>query len=334
MAQDEATPKAFAVREIADAHAASDALSYLRALAGDDPLTSTIDVVDEDERARLSELATNGRITDPAWIPLLVSDAASIVAYAGIIDVPPDATPAGVMAADVAVTDGGTDALRHLLLEVSERAGRRRRDEAHVWLRRAGDRECDVAAEAGFGLVRRLSILGLDLAANTAAHSDAHADADDGEMRDLVVRAYVPDADDGCVADLLASAYAGTADGGWDVARLQERARAPWFRAEDLLLAEDLSSGALVGLCWTKRRSAAVGELYNLAVHPRGHGEGIGTQLLARGIAHLRDAGCRHLLLWVDAANAPALRLYTSAGFRPVWDDAFVVRTMRTPQAT
>lgn len=329
MADEDQMPRALSVRGVADAEDAKAALTFLRSLAGDDPLTATIDVVDEDELDRLSTLATTGRARDAAWMPLLISTPPSIVAYAGIVDLATGSSSSAALAADLAVIDDGADVLRHLLLEVSERAGRRRRDEAHVWLRRAGEAEYAVAADAGFGLVRRLGIFGLDLADADPEWIDPRR----GAQHDLRVRAYVPDVDEDAVADVLAAAYAGTADGGWDVTLLRRRADTSWFRAEDLLVAEDTTSGELAGLIWLKRRSPDVGELYNLAIHPRSHGRGLGRRLLAEGVAHLRSIGCGHMLLWVDLANARAVRLYTSAGFEPVWEDAFVVRTIRTPEA-
>jgi mycothiol synthase len=74
---------------------------------------------------------------------------------------------------------------------------------------------------------------------------------------------------------VLAAAYAGTAEQGWDLERFEERRRLPWFRPEDLLVAEldDSEDGpALAGLHWLKRRDERTGEVYNLAVHPDAQG--------------------------------------------------------------
>jgi mycothiol synthase len=94
----------------------------------------------------------------------------------------------------------------------------------------------------------------------------------------------------------------------------------PWFRAEDLLVAE-APDGRLLGLHWLKRREADVGEVYNLAVHPDGQGQRLGPLLLAAGLAHLRAVGCEDVLLWVDRANDRAVRLYEGEGFTTRWDD-------------
>jgi mycothiol synthase len=108
--------------------------------------------------------------------------------------------------------------------------------------------------------------------------------------------------------------------------RFASRAAAPWFRHEDLLVAHD-DRGRIVGVHWTKRRSADVGEVYNLAVHPDARGKGVGAALLAAGFAHLAAAGMLDVLLWVDLANERALRLYVAHGFTLRWEDVLLRRT-------
>jgi mycothiol synthase len=119
---------------------------------------------------------------------------------------------------------------------------------------------------------------------------------------------------------LLMRAYPELA--GWYADGFAVLCAAPWFRAEDLLLLESTASdGALLGLHWMKRRSAGVGEVYNLAVDPDAQGRGYGPLLLDAGLAHLVAVGSREVVLWVDAANPRALELYRSRGFTPRWDD-------------
>jgi len=128
------------------------------------------------------------------------------------------------------------------------------------------------------------------------------------------VRPFREGHDDAAVVEVLARAYAGTADGGWDMQRLAARLAYPWFRADDLLVAED-GTGAVVGLHWLKQRDAHTGEVYNLAVHPEHGGRGVGALLLHAGLQHLRALGLTRVVLWVDMVNTPALALYRQAGF-------------------
>jgi mycothiol synthase len=79
--------------------------------------------------------------------------------------------------------------------------------------------------------------------------------------------------------------------------------------------------GQLLGVHWTKRRTSEIGEVHNLALHPDVQGRGLGGPLLDAGLAHLEHVGCREVILWVDARNAPALALYRSRGFSVRWDD-------------
>ncbi len=93
------------------------------------------------------------------------------------------------------------------------------------------------------------------------------------------------------------------------------------------MIAED-ADGRVLGLHWLKRRSASVGEVHNLAIHPDGQGRGLGPLLLRAGLDHLAATGCDEVVLWVDRANERAVRLYTSLGFVTRWDDVALARTL------
>lgn len=91
----------------------------------------------------------------------------------------------------------------------------------------------------------------------------------------------------------------------------------PWFDPEDVLLAWD--GDTLVGFCWLKvegaSRASATGEFYVVAVDPAAQGHGWGRRLVAAGMARLASRGIQHAHLYVEADNAPALRLYREFGF-------------------
>lgn len=290
-------------------------------------------LVDEGERARLQALAPSrapggGAPAGTAearpspgphehWHPVLAQQDGRPVGYVGLVVGPDGAL--GDVALDPRVGRGGP-ALR-VLLEAARRLA-----EAHgvahldVWVRHAADADVVAAAAEGFAVARRLAVLGRALPADAGGPRGVDARADAVEVR--------PAADDdvAAVVRLLDAAYTGTPDGGWDPDRFASRAGAPWFRLDDLLVARD-AGGRVVGVHWTKRRGGAVGEVYNLAVHPDARGGGVGAALLAAGLAHLAAAGMREVVLWVDLANERALRLYVAHGFTLRWEDVLLRRT-------
>jgi len=75
--------------------------------------------------------------------------------------------------------------------------------------------------------------------------------------------------------------------------------------------------GRVVGyaVCWIVAGEA---ELLNLAVHPERARGGVGRGLLAAAMRAAEAADCAKMTLEVSERNAPAVRLYESAGFRVV----------------
>jgi len=61
------------------------------------------------------------------------------------------------------------------------------------------------------------------------------------------------------------------------------------------------------------------GRIISLAVDPPRHGERIGPELVAAGMAWLRDRECRHVEVWTDQNNIAAIRTYEGAGFRVIY---------------
>jgi mycothiol synthase len=128
------------------------------------------------------------------------------------------------------------------------------------------------------------------------------------------IRPLVPGRDNRAWLALNAAAFAHHPEQGrWTEADLQARIDEPWFEAAGFLLAE--RAGELLGFHWTKIHSDGAGEVYVLGVAPTAQGLGLGNALLVRGLRHLADHGCPVVLLYVDADNASALRLYERAGF-------------------
>ena len=101
-------------------------------------------------------------------------------------------------------------------------------------------------------------------------------------------------------------------NGTWSGDDLEMRLRQPWFDAGDFLLAE--RDGQLVGFNWLKRVPEAPpdrpeGEIYIIGVGDSERGRGLGRALALLGLHHLRAEGMRTCTLFVEADNAPALKL-------------------------
>jgi mycothiol synthase len=104
--------------------------------------------------------------------------------------------------------------------------------------------------------------------------------------------------------------------GGWTVADVLAREAEPWFDAGGFLLHE--REGRLAGFCWTKvhdRHDPPQGEIYVIAVDPDFMGLGLGQALTLAGLDHLARDGLTVGMLYVDAGNTPAVRLYEGLGF-------------------
>jgi mycothiol synthase len=112
--------------------------------------------------------------------------------------------------------------------------------------------------------------------------------------------------------------------GGWTPDDVTVREAEPWFDAAGLLLAVDVADPARVlGFHWTKVHPPGpdaphpIGEVYVLAVDPAARGRRLGPALTLAGLAHLRDRGLDDVMLYVEADNAAAVRLYHDLGFTP-----------------
>lgn len=116
--------------------------------------------------------------------------------------------------------------------------------------------------------------------------------------------------------------------GGWELATLRERLSEPWFEPRGFLLHE--RDGRLAAFCWTKAHANRVGEIFVIAVHPDFHGLGLGRAMTVAGLEWLARAGSNFAMLYVEADNTSAVRLYDSLGFRTTHVDVAYHRPATT----
>ena len=117
------------------------------------------------------------------------------------------------------------------------------------------------------------------------------------------------------------------------MAQWEERKAQPWFDPAGFLLTED--TDGLAGFCWTKVHPPAppidpvpVGEIYVIGVDPDRQGTGLGRALVAAGLAWLAAQGIGLGMLFVDAANGPAVGLYEALGFATTRTDRMFARVI------
>jgi mycothiol synthase len=125
--------------------------------------------------------------------------------------------------------------------------------------------------------------------------------------------------------------------GSWTTDQLTLRQGEPWWDPDGFLLAVEDTVDAdgqkaerLLGYHWTKVHEAtehqdAIGEVYVLGVDPAARGRRLGSVLTIAGLRYLRDRGLRDVLLYVEADNEAAIRVYRELGFTHYDTDAMFV---------
>ena len=114
----------------------------------------------------------------------------------------------------------------------------------------------------------------------------------------------------------------------WNQRDLAIRQKESWFDERGFLIAE--RNGEMAGFCWTKVHGGTthqhsptdplhdhdpIGEIYIMGVDPAHQGHGIGRAVTIAGLKHLRYEGIFSAMLYVDAENESAIKLYSSLGF-------------------
>jgi mycothiol synthase len=151
----------------------------------------------------------------------------------------------------------------------------------------------------------------------------------------LATRPFRPGEDEEAWLELNNRAFASHPEqGGWDLATLEEREQEPWFDPQGFLVYE--VEGQMAGSCWTKLHSdhdPVLGEIYVIGVEPRFRGRGLGRALVVAGLSYLASQGAPVAMLYVDAGNQAAMRLYRSLGFVVDHLDRAYVADLVPPEA-
>jgi len=175
-----------------------------------------------------------------------------------------------------------------------------------------------LAERLGFDRVRDLWRLRRGLGSDAAALPDVRLPTG------VTVRSFVPGQDDDAWLALNARAFADHPEqGAMDSGDLAARVGSDWFDPAGFFLAErsGVHSARLVGFHWTKVHPGQVGEVYVVGVGPYEQGSGLGTALTLVGLHHLAERGMGSVHLYVEADNAPAVRIYERLGFAHVGTD-------------
>jgi mycothiol synthase len=178
----------------------------------------------------------------------------------------------------------------------------------HLWVTKPRPEHDQIAAAAGLRPGRELYQMRRPLPV--------------GEPYELQTRPFRPGRDEQAWLEVNNRAFDWHPEqGGWDVATLKAREAEPWFDAEGFLLHDEAQSSGptrLAGFCWTKIHAderPPLGEIYVIAVDPDFKGRGLGRALVLAGLDYLWKRGLTIGMLYVDADNRSAVKLYVDLGF-------------------
>ncbi|WP_344127171.1 mycothiol synthase [Saccharopolyspora halophila] len=133
------------------------------------------------------------------------------------------------------------------------------------------------------------------------------------------IRTFSPGEDEAAVVAVNHKAFSWHPEqGGMTEEELRTKEGEDWFDPAGFFLAVD-ERAQLLGFHWTKVHPDGTGEVYVVGVDPDAQGGGLGRSLTVAGLRHLRDTGRSRVMLYVEADNVPAVRVYQRLGFGK-WD--------------
>ncbi len=167
----------------------------------------------------------------------------------------------------------------------------------------------DIASSCGFEPGRRLLQLRCELPLPASVIS---------KVTPIETRDYVPGDDDSEWLRVNNAAFASHPEqGAWDQLTLDSRKKQGWFDPSGFRILE--IDNKMRGFCWTKIHadtSPVMGEIYVIGVAPGEAGKGLGAALTVDGLQSIFSRGVSVGMLYVDADNEPAMRMYTNLGFK------------------
>jgi mycothiol synthase len=148
--------------------------------------------------------------------------------------------------------------------------------------------------------------------------------------KEIPIRTFLPGLDNQAWIDVNNRAFTDHPEqSDWSDKDLEIRTKESWFDPNGFLIAD--INNEIAGFCWTKihgghthKHSAneaehdhdPIGEIYIMGVDPKFQGKGIGRAVTIAGLKHLRYQGIFSAMLYVDADNQSAIKLYTDLGFK------------------
>lgn len=116
--------------------------------------------------------------------------------------------------------------------------------------------------------------------------------------------------------------------GGWDIDRLHRGMEAAWFDPQDVLFlwrtdseTTDNIQPDLAGFHWTKwhaEETDEFGEVYVVGLADAFRGRGLGGPVLNIGLERLAEKAAQRVILYVEADNKAAVRVYEKYGFKTI----------------
>lgn len=197
----------------------------------------------------------------------------------------------------------GDDLLSEAARLIAEQGG----GHVHLWVSRAGPTAERAAAAIGLRPGRAIYQMRRPLPVEPELVTEPLPET----------RAFVPGEDEEAWLEVNNRAFDWHPEqGSWDLSTIKERESAPWFDPEGFRLYEE--DGVLRGFCWTKVHAdhrPPLGEIYVIARDPSAARRGLGRGLTLAGLDHLTRAGLEVAMLYCDATNRPAVKLYVDLGF-------------------